>query len=131
MRSANRRAVSRLGWLAAIAAACLASAGNARAAEPPAAGEAPAFNCQTATMTAGRDGKVYMTCLVPKEPGGFVMRLDLEGRERVGGVLTTQVFNATADAQGFIAASNPHFARKVTLWDPAFNVVGAMVKISG
>jgi len=131
MRPTNRRTVSRIGLLAAIAAACLCPADNARAAEPPASGEPPAFNCQTATMTLGRDGKVYMTCLVPKEPGGFVMRLDLDGRERVGGVLTTQVFNATANAQGFMATSNPHFARKVTLWDPGFNVVGAMVKISG
>ena len=59
------------------------------------------------------------------------LRVDLDGALQAGGVLTNSPYNATANAQGIMATSNTHFARKVTLWDANFNIVGAMVKING
>ena len=116
---------------ALLLAGCFCWAGVSLAAEKPAMKEAPKFDCKIATMTVGRDGKVYMTSLSRGAPGGFLLRVDPRGGEQTGGVLTNQMANATANGQGIMATSNMHFARKVTLWDAGFHVVGAMVKISG
>jgi hypothetical protein len=119
-------------WLtAAMLAAVGGWADAGLGAQERAMKDAAEFNCQIATMTVGRDGKVYLTSLWKKEPGGFLLRVDLEGAVQTGGVVTNQMGNATASAAGVMATANMHFARKVTLWDADFHVVGAMVKISG
>ena len=131
MDAVTRAPTCRRRRLALLLAGGLCCAGASLAAEKAAMDKAPKFDCKIATMTVGRDGKVYMTSLSPKAPGGFLLRVDLDGRQQVGGVVTNQMANASANAQGIVATANMHFARKVTLWDAGFHVVGAMVKISG
>lgn len=72
------------------------------------------FNCDHAALTVGRDGRVY---LCSGGNGSFVIRIDVEGREKYGADVAAAAQNATANADGIIATANAHFAHKVTIYD--------------
>jgi len=94
------------------------------------AAEPAMFNCKIATLTAGRDGKVYMTSLKPGNEGQL-MRMKRDGTERECVTIGPLLFNATANAQGIIGVDCVHFSKRVMLLDKDFGTVGAMIKIEG
>ncbi len=81
--------------------------------------EHPAFICRDATMTVGRDGVVYLSNQIHN--GSFILKIDRDGSNKLGGLTEDAVGNATATAQGVIATANGHFARKVNFLDPHFH----------
>lgn len=83
--------------------------------------EDPAFRCEAARLTVGRDGMVYLSS------GGndsYVLRLSHDGKHKLGSRVVYATGNAAANAKGIIATANAHFAHKVTLYDPAFANTG-------
>jgi hypothetical protein len=93
-------------------------------------GQPLTFNCNTPTLTIGRDGKVYLSSLSPAN-AGILLRLNRDGSERTACAVGGLVLNATANADGHMATAVAHFARYVSLYDPSFNLVGRMTKLSG
>src|SRR5262249_46210829 len=83
--------------------------------------EDPAFRCEMARLTVGRDGMLYLCS------GGndsHVLRLTREGKLKLGSKVVYAAHNATANADGVVATANAHFAHKVTLYDAAFKQTG-------
>jgi outer membrane protein assembly factor BamB len=83
--------------------------------------EDPAFGCETARLTVGRDGLVYLCS------GGdhsFVLRLSPAGRTKLGSQVVSAAHNATANADGVLATANAHFAHQVTLYSRSFTQTG-------
>jgi outer membrane protein assembly factor BamB len=82
--------------------------------------EDPAFQCERARLSTGRDGRVYLAS------GGtpsFVLGLDRDGRGKVGATVGYALTSAAANADGVVATSNAHFAHKVALYDKTFKDV--------
>lgn len=77
--------------------------------------EHPNFVPVRARLTVGRDGKVYLAA--NGSAGGYVLRVNLDGRERFGGDAVYAIGNATADSTGIVASANAHFAHQVTFYD--------------
>ena len=80
------------------------------------------FNCRQAMMTAGRDGKLYFSCVA--HDLGFALRVSLDGKEKYGKKIIYAVSNVTANSDGVVASANGHFAHKVTLYDAALDQTG-------
>ena len=76
------------------------------------------FNCPRATLTVGRDGKVYLSCtsLLNKDRG-FALRIGLDGKDKFSGEVVYAIANITANAKGVVASANAHFAHKVAIYD--------------
>ncbi len=82
--------------------------------------ENPAFQCENAGMTVGRDGRVYLAS------GGtpsFVMRLDRDGRGKAGISVGYALTGVAANAEGVLATSHAHFSHKVAIYDKTFKEV--------
>jgi outer membrane protein assembly factor BamB len=82
------------------------------------------FNCRSAVMTAGRDGKLYFSCV--GHDLGFVLRASLDGKEKYGKKIVYAIANVTANADGVVASANGHFAHKVTLYDKELEQTGQL-----
>ena len=82
--------------------------------------ENAAFDCRTAVMTVGRDGKVYLS---NQQSPGFVLRYERNGSGKVGGTVVYAMGNATANSQGIIATANAHFAHALNLYDANFKSI--------
>jgi hypothetical protein len=85
--------------------------------------ENPAFQCERARLCVGRDGRVYLAS------GGtpsFVLRLDHDGRGKVGATVGYALTGAAANADGVLATSNAHFSHKVALYDENFKEVASV-----
>jgi outer membrane protein assembly factor BamB len=81
--------------------------------------ENPDFSVD-APLTVGRDGRIYLAS------GGnhsYVLRFERDGSGKAGGPVTYACANATANAQGIIAAACGHFAHKVTIYDREFREI--------
>ncbi len=96
-------------FLCAVQALCLTGAGEAH--QAPAF---PTFNCNIATLTVGRDGRVYMTSLGAKNEG-LVLRMNRDGSERVCAWIGPILYNATANAQGVMGIDCAHNSKRVLL----------------
>lgn len=82
--------------------------------------ENPAFQCERARLCAGRDGRVYLaSCATPS----FVLRLDRDGRGKVGATVGYALTGVAANADGVLATSNAHFSHRVALYDRSFKEV--------
>lgn len=79
-----------------------------------------AFDCRTAVMTVGRDGKVYLNNL---QSPGFVLRYERDGSGKAGGSVVYAMGNATANSKGTMATANAHFAHAVNLYDAHFKTI--------
>ena len=100
------------------------------AGEPATAPSASKFNCTIATLTVGRDGRVYMTSLGPGNEGQL-LRIGRDGTEGELATIGPILYNATANAQGVIGVDCVHFSRRMMLLDRDFGLIGAMIKIEG
>ncbi|MCY3024134.1 MAG: hypothetical protein NTW87_34590, partial [Planctomycetota bacterium] len=80
------------------------------------------FNCRSAVMSAGRDGKLYFSCVA--HDLGFALRVSLDGKEKYGKKIVYAISNVTANADGVVASANGHFAHKVTLYNAALDQTG-------
>jgi hypothetical protein len=118
----------RCGAISLLILACMG--GPAVFAAGPSAAKPPKFNCNIATLTVGRDGKVYMTSLGPGNEG-LVLRLDRDGTERECALIGPILLNATANAQGIMGVDCAHFSKRVMLLDRNFGLLGAMIKVEG
>ena len=82
--------------------------------------ENPAFQCERARLFAGRDERVYLaSCATPS----FVLRLDRDGRGKVGATVGYALTGVAANADGVLATSNAHFSHRVALYDRSFKEV--------
>ena len=116
MASANVRLVSFLSLLVAGMFPCDLTA-EVRL-EQVVSRESPSFRCQSARMTVGRDGFVYLTS---EHVGkGFCLRLSRDGQQKLGGEVIAAIQNATANADGTIATANAHFNHSLNLYDAQF-----------
>jgi outer membrane protein assembly factor BamB len=90
--------------------------------------EHPLFKPREARLTVGRDGRVYLANWgVSSRPYGFVLRLDREGKDRVGAEVVAAAFNATANKDGVMATANPVYGgHQVAVYDPAFRALGGV-----
>lgn len=84
--------------------------------------EDPRFQCSRATLAIGRDGLVYLAN-IDAGNDGFMLRLTLDGAEKVGGHAGWMVRNAVANANGVIATANAHFGRKVIFYNAQLKVI--------
>jgi hypothetical protein len=84
----------------------------------------PVFKNEAATIRLGLDGRVYLSS------GTLFLRCNRDGDDLVAAPPGSSVINATANADGIIAAAYAHFAKNVTLYDPGFNVLGRFSRIS-
>ena len=82
------------------------------------------FDCRSSVMTAGRDGKLYLSCV--GHDLGFALRVSLDGKEKYGKKIVYAIGNVTANADGVVASANGHFAHKVTLYNPALDQTGEL-----
>ena len=80
--------------------------------------ESPLFRCQSARMTVGRDGFVYLTS--EAQGKGFCLRLSRDGQQKLGGEVVYALHNATANSEGVIATANAHFNHSLNLYDGNF-----------
>src|SRR6516162_3885911 len=78
--------------------------------------ENPAFNVD-AVLGAGRDGKVY---LASGGNSSFILRVNPDGTQKMGSLITYAAANAAANAEGWICSANGHFAHKLSLYAPTF-----------
>jgi len=108
-----------------VVCAAHAPAGEAAPAKP-----LPKFNTKIATMTVGRDGKVYMTSLGPGNQA-LVMRLNRDGTERICAQTGPISYNATANSQGVIGVDCAHTAKRVMLLSPDFRRINDFIKFGG
>lgn len=79
--------------------------------------EDPAFRAEMARLAVGRDGMVYLSS------GGndsYVLRLNHDGKHKLGSRVVYAANNATANAGGIVATANAHFAHKVSLYERSF-----------
>jgi hypothetical protein len=84
----------------------------------------PLFRNEGATLRVGLDDKVYVSS------GTLFIRCNRDGSEPAGAPPGASLSNATANADGIIAAGYAHFAKNVTLFDPGFNVLGKFTRIA-
>jgi outer membrane protein assembly factor BamB len=82
--------------------------------------EDPLLNVQTARLAVGRDGRAYLWS------DKFVLRVDRDGKDKLGSEVTYALTAATADGKGVIATSKAHFSHSVNLWSPKFEKLGAV-----
>src|SRR5580698_3057590 len=82
--------------------------------------EDPAFHCEQARLSAGRDGRIY---LASAGTPSYVMRLDRDGRDKVGATVGYALTGVAANADGVLATSNAHFSHRVALYDKTFKDV--------
>ena len=82
--------------------------------------EDPAFRCEQARLCAGSDGRVYLAS--PGTPS-YVIRLDRDGRGKVGATVGYALTGVAANAEGILATSNAHFSHRVALHDRMFKDV--------
>ena len=97
------------------------------------AGESPGpaakLDCKTAHVTVGCDGMVYVIGRTsPQRP--VLLRLGRDGSNPVGIEVSGTPVNATANAEGVVAAAFAHFARNVVLWDRDFQLLGKFINFS-
>ncbi|MEI6520309.1 MAG: WD40 repeat domain-containing protein [bacterium] len=80
--------------------------------------EHPTFNCTEATLAAGRDGMVYIAN--GGNPSGYVIRMNPDGGNKVGGSIHYASHNVAVNGSGTIAASAGHFQRSILLYNKNF-----------
>jgi len=78
-----------------------------------------------ASLTVGRDGLVYLAGNGVVKDTGFLLRLNVEGKEKFGKAITYANGNATANADGMVASSHAHFAHKVVTYNKSLDETGA------
>jgi len=84
------------------------------------------FNAAAAVMSAGRDGKLYFSCIGHGHDVGFALRIGPDGKEKYGKQIVYAIRNVTANADGVVASANGHFAHKVTLYNPSLDQTGEL-----
>ena len=84
------------------------------------------FNCRQTSMTAGRDGKLYFSCIARDKDVGFVLRVSPDGKEKYGRMIVGAVHNVTANADGVVASANGHFKHKVTVYNSGLEQTGEL-----
>ena len=110
-----------------VLAACGVWTSQVAPGQPP--GSAAKLDCQTAHITVGRDGMVYVIGRIsPQRP--VLLRLGRDGSNPVGIEVSGTPVNATANAEGVVAAAFAHFARNVVLWDRDLRLLGKFVQFS-
>ena len=82
--------------------------------------EHPVFVCAEATLTAGRDGLIYVALGGGSDRGGYVLRLQPDGGGKIGGLIHYATQNVAANAAGILAVAAGHFQRSVLLYDKSF-----------
>ena len=82
--------------------------------------EDPLLNVQAARLAVGRDDRVYLWS------GKYVLRVNRDGTEKLGGEVPDALTAATANSDGVIATGNGHFNHSVNLWSPKFERLGAV-----
>ncbi len=78
--------------------------------------EDPRFDPAKASLSAGLDGRVYLTGF-RGDRAGYVMSLNPDGGDRRDGDTVYALSNATANRDGLIATANAHFSHSVNLYD--------------
>jgi hypothetical protein len=111
----------RITWAGWIAILCSAVAGSEK---PSRQEKKPVFKNEGSTLRLGLDGKVYVSS------GTLFIRCNRDGSEPAGAPPGASLSNATANADGIIAAAYAHFAKNVTLFDAGWNVLGRFARIA-
>jgi outer membrane protein assembly factor BamB len=85
--------------------------------------EGPWLVPREARFAVGRDGHVYLASLGKTGGGlyGFVLRMDRDGKDKIGAAVVPYAYNATANKDGTLATANPPVGRSINLHDPAFH----------
>jgi hypothetical protein len=88
--------------------------------------EDPMLVPREARFAVGRDGRIYLASLGKSGGGlyGFVLRMDRDGKDKVGASVVPYAYNATANKDGTLITANPPVGRSVNLYDPAFHAFG-------
>ena len=86
--------------------------------------EDPQFDCLTARLTVGRDGKVYVGTRK-------FLRLSIDGKEKSVGSCGHAMMNMAVNQNGIIATANAHLAKYVTVWDTQFNEIARVQDFFG
>ena len=82
--------------------------------------ENPRFSAD-ATMTVGRDGRVY---LATGSNDSYVLRFERDGSGKAGSAVTYACANAAANADGVVATASGHFAHAVTFYNRNYGEIG-------
>jgi hypothetical protein len=82
--------------------------------------EDPLLNVPAARTAVGKDGRVYLWS------DKYVLRVDRDGQNKLGGEVTYATTAATANADGIIATANAHFSHSVNVCSPKFEKLGTV-----
>ena len=103
-----------------LALALAAGAAGAASLEKVISLEDLRFDPAKASVTAGLDGRVYLTGFEGRI--GYVMSMKLDGSDHRDGDTVYALKNATANRDGLIATANGHFSHSVNLYNQAFEL---------
>ena len=82
--------------------------------------EDPTFDIARSRLAIGRNGRVYLAS------GDYVLSLDRDGGNKLGGKVTYATANVAANKDGTIATANAHFNHCLSLWSPTFEKLGTV-----